>query len=243
MMSIKLVQFPRGKDIPNYSPFCLKLEAYFRFAGIPYENEFDFQIKKAPKQKMPYIKRNNELLGDSTLIIQKLVSENSQWDLDSHLTEEQKAISTLLQRTLEKHITTIVWHFRWATTEGWRDFRPIILGAAPKIIQTIVGGQMHKDAKKLSWRMDINRHTTEELLQMLDRDLKSISVLLGDKKFMFNDKISTIDCTLFGVLSQCVLTQQPQIVVPLFKKYKNIVDYVKNMKSMFDEKTVNVLKN
>ena len=32
-----LHQFPRGKFVPNMSPYALKLETYLRMSGIPYE--------------------------------------------------------------------------------------------------------------------------------------------------------------------------------------------------------------
>lgn len=34
---IKLYQFAPAWDVPNLSPFCVKVETYLRMAGLPYE--------------------------------------------------------------------------------------------------------------------------------------------------------------------------------------------------------------
>lgn len=46
---IKLFQFPRMFGIPNVSPFCCKLEAWLRIAGIPYEVVDTPDPRKGPR--------------------------------------------------------------------------------------------------------------------------------------------------------------------------------------------------
>eukprot|EP00833_Pecoramyces_ruminatium_P016653 jgi/Orpsp1_1/1190685/evm.model.d7180000080553.2 len=51
--------------LPSLSPFCLKLEAYLRFASLKYTvvQKPDFSL--APKGKLPFIERNGEILDVS----------------------------------------------------------------------------------------------------------------------------------------------------------------------------------
>jgi glutathione S-transferase len=67
---IKLFQFPRMFGIPNISPFCCKLETWLRMTGIPYEVVDTPDPRRGPKAKVPFIIDGNQLLGDSTLIIE-----------------------------------------------------------------------------------------------------------------------------------------------------------------------------
>lgn len=231
---LTVYQFPRAKHEPSLSPYCLKLETYLRLADIPHENKFTIALKKAPKGKLPYIELEGKKIADSTFIIQKLAAMNPQWDLDQNLTKEQKALATAVQRMSEDSLMIIGWHFRQADASGWQDFSKIIFRGAPALIRVLIGGQIHKSAKKLSHKFGIGRHTHEEILQIADRDLKSISDLMGNKKFFFGDSPTTIDCTLFGVLFQILESGQPKILKDRSRKYSNLVEYVKRMRAEYE---------
>ena len=62
---VVVVQFPDlwGR---NVSPFGLKLEAWLRLADIPYTVEPSTSLGKAPKGKLPYIRDEGRLIGDTT---------------------------------------------------------------------------------------------------------------------------------------------------------------------------------
>jgi hypothetical protein len=65
-------------NVITATPFGLKLETYFRMANIPYEFRLCQNVKQSPKNKMPYIFYNDEWLGDTTLIIEKLKKNKCQ---------------------------------------------------------------------------------------------------------------------------------------------------------------------
>lgn len=68
--SVKLHQFPVGKEIPSTSPFCLKVETFLRINSIPYENNRGYKMGK--KGKLPWIEYNGERTADSKFIIEYL---------------------------------------------------------------------------------------------------------------------------------------------------------------------------
>ena len=87
--------------IVNPSPFGLKLETYFRMAGnISYELDYNRPFGK--NGKSPWVEFNGEIVMDSSLIIEYL-NERFPVDVDNHLTEEQKALGRLLQKTVEEN--------------------------------------------------------------------------------------------------------------------------------------------
>ncbi len=57
---IKLFQFPSPKDFPNYSPYCVKLETYLKFADINYQSIATMDMKNSPTKTMPYIQLNGQ---------------------------------------------------------------------------------------------------------------------------------------------------------------------------------------
>src|SRR5687768_686806 len=80
----------RPWGMPNFSPFCTKLETYLRMTRISHEIR-DADLRKAPKGKVPYVDIDGKLIGDTRLIIDYLNRKHTN-ALDSHLTPEQHAI-------------------------------------------------------------------------------------------------------------------------------------------------------
>jgi Glutathione S-transferase N-terminal domain len=85
--------------VPSIGPFALKLLAWLELARIPYEQVIEDNPRKGPKGKNAWIKFDDEI-GDTELIIE-LLSKRYGVDLDSGLTNEQKAIGLAWRRTFE----------------------------------------------------------------------------------------------------------------------------------------------
>ena len=47
---ITLFQFPAAFNVPNASPYCLKLETWLRLAGLEYQVKVVSDPRKAPGQ-------------------------------------------------------------------------------------------------------------------------------------------------------------------------------------------------
>ena len=67
--TIKLFQFPRIFAIPNWSPFCCKLETWLRIAGVPYEVVDTPDPRKGPKGKLPFIEDAGVRIADTSVIV------------------------------------------------------------------------------------------------------------------------------------------------------------------------------
>ncbi len=91
--TVVIHQFPRAFNTPSLSPFAIKLETWCRAANIPYQNQFG--MKRGKNGLIPFIKLNDYVVEDSQRCIEYL-SEIFEKDLNSHLTEEQRAISRLV---------------------------------------------------------------------------------------------------------------------------------------------------
>lgn len=93
------LQLYRGwleQDEYVWSPFVIKLEARFRFAGVTYISEAGCTMT-APKGKIPYVEfpscasAGTTRIRDSTLIIKRLVEVGLLPDLNGILSMEDKA--------------------------------------------------------------------------------------------------------------------------------------------------------
>jgi hypothetical protein len=84
-----------------WSPFVTKIELRLRVAEVKYHTEVG-SVREAPKGKIPYIEfAEKDKLGDSTLIIKRLVKEGYVDDLNEFLSYEQNAYDLALRALLE----------------------------------------------------------------------------------------------------------------------------------------------
>lgn len=99
---VLLHTFAPTTNIVNPSPFGLKLQTYFRMTGnvIPCELEFTKPFGK--NDKSPWVELDGESVSDSSLIIEFL-NQRFNVSADDHLTEEQKALGRILQKTIEEN--------------------------------------------------------------------------------------------------------------------------------------------
>lgn len=69
---IRLHQYPPAFGLSSLSPFCIKVEAYLRMAGIPFESVPEVNPWKGPRGRMPYIEARGEKIHDSDQILEYL---------------------------------------------------------------------------------------------------------------------------------------------------------------------------
>ena len=100
--TVLLHQFaPVRRLTVNGSPPCLKLETYLRMAKIPYQVD-DSGLQMSSKGKMPWIEYNEKAIADSKFCIQFL-NEEFGVDVDSHLSEKERAISHTMITAMEEN--------------------------------------------------------------------------------------------------------------------------------------------
>ena len=89
-MKIELTTFPPLPEIPNVSPFCMKLETYLRMSGREYSVKHVRSSRKSPTGKIPYVTIDGAVLTDSGQILDTLESQLAE-PVDHDLTAVQKA--------------------------------------------------------------------------------------------------------------------------------------------------------
>ena len=98
--TLVLHQFAPTELSVNGSPPCLKLETFLRMAKIPYRN--DYRLKFSKKGKMPWIEFNGQEIADSNFCI-RFLNKEFKVDIDSHLSDAEKAIAHSVRTMLEEN--------------------------------------------------------------------------------------------------------------------------------------------
>jgi glutathione S-transferase len=228
---IKLFQFPRMFGIPNVSPFCCKLETWLRIAQIPYVVVDTCDPRAGPKRKLPFIEDAGVRIADTTLIVDHLVRTRGV-DPDARLNASQRAISLLVQRTLEEHYAFVLAYTHLLRDEGWQHTRSRF-DSVPAIVRPLVGRMVRGRVKKMLWAQGILRHSHEDIAESARRDWSAVLTVMCDGPFFFGDEPSGIDAIVFGALATSVLTPIESPIRGFLRSQPALVAYVDRMRGRF----------
>ncbi|XP_067666078.1 failed axon connections homolog [Haliotis asinina] len=191
--TVILHQIGRGPYAPSLSPFVVKLETYIRIAKIPHQ--ISHGMTPSPKGKWPWIQYNDEVVADSQLCIDFL-NKKFGVDLNSRLTPYDTAVAQSVGIMLEDHASWCHAMFRYVY-----DPEVTLFCKAFKIGKVMLW-YYRRGVRKLLYSVGMGRHTKEEVTYFLKRDLKAVSDILGQKKYLMGDTPCEADCAVFGQLAQ-----------------------------------------
>lgn len=167
-------------------------------AEIPYKAA-SFGRGESPKGKMPYVKLEGQLIGDSQLIIEELerrLAAEGKHALDEGLSARDAAIGRLVRRTLEEATYFIGMYARWKTDEGYaiqrEEFKKFIPGFVIPFVRRDIVKKLHHQGT--------GRHSYADAMRMAIADYDAIAELLGDRPFLLGDQPRTVDATVFAFL-------------------------------------------
>ena len=111
---LTVLSLDRNHEEYGYTAFCTKLYFRLRHAGIPYDAAMGTR-NQAPKSKMPYVRfeETGELMGDSSLITQRLIDDGKFADLNGSLAPEQRAADFCLRSMIDDRMYFYTVSGRW----------------------------------------------------------------------------------------------------------------------------------
>jgi glutathione S-transferase len=226
--SITIHQFPPFLQMQP-SPFGLKLETWLRMKEISYETETSF-IKTGPKNKVPYATIDNNVIGDSEIIIgrvQQVMGENG---LATDLDDDDDAIGILVRRMVEEHLYFVLMHSRWIDDTGWADFRPLVFGHIPSLLEPYFSRKIRKIVERNLVSQGISRHTDEEIYSKGAIDIAALSAILGEKPYFKGYSPGLVDASVYGFLANVLFAPLRSPLLEAVRKYPNLVAYGDRMR-------------
>lgn len=221
---IELHQFPRALGLPNMSPFCMKVETYLRLTRTPYQHVDLFDPRKAPKGKGPYIVDGGETISDSNFILDHLKKKYGD-PLGEGLSAQERARHHALARMLEEHTYFIVVADRWLEPENAARVRELWFGKVPAPFRGLVFAMVQRDIRRTVWGHGIYRHSLDERMQLLAKDLQALTDTLGDAPFFGGDTPREIDAVAFSFIATMLTNAFPGRLRDLAASYAGLVDY------------------
>lgn len=228
---IKLHGFGANNGLPDASPFVLKVDAFLRLAGIPFESRSGIgNMKNAPKGKLPFISDGDQVVADSRFIVQHLQANHGA-DLDAHLSDEQKAIAYTLQTTLEEQLYWCVLHFRWVDDAGWAQVKEAFFAKMPMPLKVIVPLVVRRKMRDAIKKQGTGLHSPDEILKIARECLQHVSNLIGHSPYLFGDKPCSADATVYGFVAQVTLATIDTPVNQAAKEFPALQRYCEHFKN------------
>jgi glutathione S-transferase len=187
------------------SPFGLKLEAYMKLAGIPYQvAPFEGNPSKAPKGKIPYITTDDgRTLGDSALIIEHLIAKHGD-KLDARLTPAERATGHALRRMTEEGLYFPILYSRWIDDAGFAVVAPVFFASIPGFLRPAIGVVVRRGTRKTLHAQGTGRHSREEIYTLGKADLQALEDALGDKPFFLGNEPTSYDAAIYGIVQNLI---------------------------------------
>ncbi|XP_013867402.1 failed axon connections homolog isoform X2 [Austrofundulus limnaeus] len=202
--AIILHQFSRPRSgAPSLSPFCLKLETYLRMADLPYQNYFDGRL--SPQGKMPWVEYNQEQVFGTEFIIEFL-EERLGVSLNKGLTPRERAVSRAITKMVEEHFYWTIAYCQWVDNLEETQKMLSVSGPLSDLLKWILSHLNCGIVKREMYGHGMGRFTSEEVYRLMEKDMRTLATLLGDKKYMMGSKLSAVDAAVFGHLAAAMWT-------------------------------------
>ena len=230
---ITLYGFGKSFGLVDASPFVLKVDAYLRFAEIKYEtNNASNNLQKSPKGKLPFINDGNRKIADSQAIIQYLIEQYGD-KLDSELSQNQKAQSYLITKSLDENLYFCLVYSRWLCDDTWPLIKRQFFDFLPPVIKSIVPALVRKSVKKSLKGQGLTCHSHAEILDICQHSLSALSELLGNKPYLFGEAPTSLDASCYGHIVGFIMSDIHNPFNQMAQEFTNLLDYCKRIEQQY----------
>lgn len=225
---ITLFQFPPAFNVPNVSPYCLKLETFLRLSGLEYQVQHLTDPRSAPKGKLPFVKVEGQTIADSEVIIREL-QDRFGLDLDAGLDARGRGWAVAITRLCDEHLSPLLVYFRWLEEGGWRQVAPVLLRGVPGPIRPLVGAIVRRKIRGAMRGRGLTVHSRDELLAFARQDLDALDGMLGELPFFGGAQPCSADAAAYGILANLILSTLETPLNHMAREYERLVAYSERM--------------
>ena len=230
---ITLYNFGPYYELPDPSPFCLRVDCYLRATGLDFTVESGMQnMKTAPKGKLPYIDDGDTRVPDSRFILDYLKKTYGD-PLDEGLSDEQRALTHFVSKTLDEDLYWCIVYSRWIDDAVWPSTKAMFFDPLPFPMRTILPKVLRKGVRKQLHAQGLGRHSPEEIVAIATTTLDALAALLGDRKYFITDQPTTLDVSAFAFLAEMIVPPHDCDLSRAAKSFPTLAEFVQRMRARY----------
>uniref|UniRef100_A0A914P9M6 Glutathione S-transferase n=1 Tax=Panagrolaimus davidi TaxID=227884 RepID=A0A914P9M6_9BILA len=224
---VYLYQFKRNPYIPNLSPFCMKIELFLRANNIPHQ-VIENNKARSTKGLLPFIELNGKQIADSEFITYEL---SQIFNIQNNISPEKSGSLRALTRVFDVEVSTLLSYYKVKSAAFVRGSLPGV--GIPKFSLPITVPLAQWFVKRGIKKSGYN-HSDSEMKQILVRDLKAASDILGSDKFFGGEKMAVADCAVFGQLASVYfIPWETEAHGILRTDFPNLIKYIENVAAIY----------
>jgi glutathione S-transferase len=232
MSQVKAYHLPGGWGLISVSPFCLKLDAILRMAGIDHEAITTPAPFGGPKRKAPWIEHEGRKIGDSSFIVAYLF-ERFGGDPDAALTPAQRGQAVAIQRLIEENLYWAMVHDRWSRPENWPILKDSVLGAIPTPLRKLIAPVARRGVLRQLKGHGMGLHSAPEIAQIAQRDIDALAAMLGDQDWFFGDRPTTTDAVVYSLLANIHYPEFSSPMKAMLQAHPNLIGFLERFRARF----------
>ncbi len=202
-----LITYRAGFGQPSFSPFCVKAMWLLSAASVEWQREESNDPRKMPYAKLPAIRVEGQIIGDSQNIQSYLEGQGA--DFWGGVSERDRAAGHAFIRMAEEHLYFHLLLDRWGSDEVWPIIRENYFAEIPTLLRRPITGMIRRATLRGMVSQGLGRFNAEERLARVEPDLQAIAVQLGDKPFLMGNQISLPDYSMAAMLGAVMATPLP----------------------------------
>lgn len=232
MGQLTVFHLPGAWGLPSVSPFCLKLDAVLRMAGVEHESVTANTPFGGPKGKAPWIEHDGRKVGDSTLIILYL-KEHLGIDPNAHLTEEQRGLALAIQRLIDEDLYWAMVYDRWVRPENWALLKSTVLGGIPAPVRAIMAPIARRGVMRQLKGHGMGCHSEAEIVAIGTRDIAALAAILRDQPYFFGEPPSEVDAVAYGQLANIQLVEFASPLRAAIASHSNLMRFIERFRARY----------
>ena len=195
---ITLYSYPELFGVADNNGYGLKVFAFLKLTGLPFDHQHIFDASAAPRGQLPYIVDDGEAIGDSDTIIAHLI-RRYRLTIDDRLTAAQRDMGHLISRMLDD-LYWVMSYSRWKDEAFWPAFSEALRQQHPSVTEEGLGKARDYNSKRYYYQ-GIGRFAPPGAYARGLADLRVLANVVPAEGYLFGPRPASVDAAIYGFIA------------------------------------------
>jgi glutathione S-transferase len=226
---LTLYSYPPLFGVADNNGYGLKVFAFLKLAGVPFQHEHIFDASNAPRGQLPYIVDGDDTVGDSETIL-AYVTRKYDAQIDATLTPAQRTTNLLVARMLDD-LYWVMSYSRWKDERYYPAFRDGFIAQHPQIDAAGFEKAKAYNAQRYHYQ-GIGRYTPEQAYARGLADLQVLAEIVPMNGFVDGERPTSCDAGIYGFIANIYYFPIPTPLKAFVDAHKNLVAHCERVHGM-----------